>query len=410
MIEEKEEENEIAFSDKSQNCCVCFVSMVDSIKATSGIKNPEKTRRYYSVFINTIAAIARNFGAKIIKNTASSLIFYFPKTSTSLDPSSSHSDTTITFESALRDVIECGITMIAASDVINTKLTEEGGLPSLYYKISADYGRVEVARSVSSPDTDDLFGSTMNVCAKINSMAPLNGMVVGSDLYYIAKKSSSVFDNYYHFKPIGEYSIDASFTHQYPVYSVQSKNSNNTLNLDKQISKSKPVVQIQHEYNTTQQLKKGLKLSGSSYNRYRQQLPQQQLKDGHNILLVDDEPDILLTYKTFLLAAPEGYNVDAFTDSQKALQQFAQVNPSYYDLVVMDVRMPGLNGLQLYYRLKAISPDIKVLFVSALDAAQEMISILPGVKLDDVVKKPVDEEEFLYKVRKMTLAHDQQFS
>jgi two-component system response regulator ChvI len=408
MIEEKEEENEIAFSDKSQNCCVCFVSMVDSIKATSGIKNPEKTRRYYSVFINTIAAIARNFGAKIIKNTASSLIFYFPKTSTSLDPSSSHSDTTITFESALRDVIECGITMIAASDVINTKLTEEGGLPSLYYKISADYGRVEVARSVSSPDTDDLFGSTMNVCAKINSMAPLNGMVVGSDLYYIAKKSS-VFDNYYHFKPIGEYSIDASFTHQYPVYSVQSKNSNNTLNLDKQISKSKPVVQIQHEYNTTQQLKKGLKLPGSSYNRYRQQLPQQ-LKDGHNILLVDDEPDILLTYKTFLLAAPEGYNVDAFTDSQKALQQFAQVNPSYYDLVVMDVRMPGLNGLQLYYRLKAISPDIKVLFVSALDAAQEMISILPGVKLDDVVKKPVDEEEFLYKVRKMTLAHDQQFS
>jgi two-component system, OmpR family, response regulator ChvI len=151
-----------------------------------------------------------------------------------------------------------------------------------------------------------------------------------------------------------------------------------------------------------------LKLPGINYNRYQreqQQLPQQQQKDGNNILLVDDEPDILLTYKTFLLAAHEGYNVDAFTDSQKALQQFAQVNsPSYYDLVVMDVRMPGLNGLQLYYRLKAISPDIKVLFVSALDAAQEMISILPGVKLDDVVKKPVDEEQFLYKVRKMTLA------
>ena len=76
------EEDEIAFSDKSQNCCVCFVSMVDSISATSGIKNPEKTRRYYSVFINTMAAIARNFGAKIIKNTASSIIFYFPKPST----------------------------------------------------------------------------------------------------------------------------------------------------------------------------------------------------------------------------------------------------------------------------------------------------------------------------------------
>jgi two-component system, OmpR family, response regulator ChvI len=397
------EEDEIAFSDKSQNCCVCFVSMVDSISATSGIKNPEKTRRYYSVFINTMAAIARNFGAKIIKNTASSLIFYFPKTSTSLDSSFSTSDTTTTFESALRDVIECGITMVAASEIINTKLREEGGLPSLYYKISADYGRVEVARSVSSPNTDDLFGSTMNVCAKINSMAPPNGMVVGSDLYYIAKKSSSVFDNYYHFKLVGEYSIDASFTRQYPVYSVQSKNRNNTLDLDKQNPKLKPVIQIQHEYITTQQQrKKSFKLAGINYNRYQQE---QQQKDGNNILLVDDEPDILLTYKTFLLAAHEGYNVDAFTDSQKALQQFAQVNsPSYYDLVVMDVRMPGLNGLQLYYRLKAISPDMKVLFVSALDAVQEMISILPGVKLDDVVKKPVDEEQFLYKVRKMTLA------
>jgi len=41
-----------------------------------------------------------------------------------------------------------------------------------------------------------------------------------------------------------------------------------------------------------------------------------------------------------------------------------------------------------------------VLFVSALDAAQEVVSILPGVKLDDIVKKPVDEEQFLYKVRK----------
>jgi two-component system, OmpR family, response regulator ChvI len=84
---------------------------------------------------------------------------------------------------------------------------------------------------------------------------------------------------------------------------------------------------------------------------------------------------------------------------QKALQQFAQVNSSYYDLVVLDIRMPGLNGLQLYYRLKAMNPTIKVLFVSSVDAAQEMISILPGVKLDDVVKKPVSQEQFLYKVK-----------
>jgi two-component system, OmpR family, response regulator ChvI len=360
LVEEVLEE-EISFSSKSQNYCVCFVSMVSSIEITFQIKDAEKIRRYYSIFVNTMAAIARNFGAKIIKNTGTSLVYFFPKTS-----DSAH-------KSAFRDVIECGITMITASDVINAKLKEEGGLPSLYYRISADYGRVEVARSISSPDTDDLFGSTMNVCAKINSMAPPNEMVIGRDLYYCIGRKSYLFNDY-HFKRIGEYSIAGS-RHRYPVYSVLvSKNR-----LD-------PIITP---------INKNLK----SYINQDYYQKQKQQQNAYNILLVDDEPDILSTFKTFLLSAAESYNVDAFTQSQKALQQFAQANPSYYDLVVMDIRMPGLNGLQLYYRLKAMNPTIKVLFVSALDAAQEMISILPGVKLDDVVQKPVSQEQFLYKVK-----------
>jgi two-component system response regulator ChvI len=366
---------EITFSDKSQSYCVCFVSMVDSIGFTFQIKDSEKIRKYYSIFINTMAAISRNFGAKIIKNTGTSLVYFFPKTSSTGDN-----------QSAFRDVLECGITMIAASDVINEKLREEGGMPPLYYRISADYGRVEVARSISSPDTDDLFGTTMNICSKINSMAPQNGMVIGSDLYDYcrARKSSStsLFEdcdddiNGYDFKRIGEYSI-AGPNNPYSVYSVLvSKNR-----LDTTIT---PINKSLNSY---------------SDHEYEQQLQQ---KNAHNILLVDDEPDTLFTYKTFLLYI-EGYNVDAFTDSQKALQNFAQVNPSYYDLVVMDIRMPGLNGLQLYYRIKAMNPDIKVLFVSALDAAKEMVSILPGVKIEDVIQKPVNQEHFSNKV-KATLA------
>jgi CheY-like chemotaxis protein len=376
VIEEVlDEEEEISFSSKSQSYCVCFVSMVDSIGFTFQIKDAEKIRKYYSIFINTMAAIARNFGAKIIKNTGTSLVYFFPKTSSSTDN-----------RSAFRDVIECGITMIAASDTINEKLREEGGLPPLYYRISADYGSVEVARSITSPDTEDLFGSTMNICAKINSMAPSNGMVVGSDLYdhYIAGIKSSSFsspsddsnDNgdSYNFKKIGEYPIAGS-KNQYPVYSVLvSKNR-----LDTIITPIHKSLKSYSDHNYDQLL-------------LLQQQHQKQ-ENAHNILLVDDEPDTLFTYKTFLLDI-EGYNVDAFTESQKALQHFAQVNPSYYDLVVMDIRMPGLNGLQLYYRLKAMNPNIKVLFVSALDAAKEMVSILPGVKLDDVIQKPVNQEHF----------------
>jgi CheY-like chemotaxis protein len=283
--------------------------------------------------------------------------------------------------------------MIAASDAINAKLKEEGGLPSLYYRISADYGRVEVARSITSPDTDDLFGSTMNICAKINSIAPPNGMVIGSDLYdyFIGTKSpsSSLFDDSddngsgYNFKKTGEYSTAGS-KNPYSVYSVLvNKNRLDT---------------------TITPIHKSLK-SYSDHN----QLKHQKKESAHSILLVDDEPDTLLTYKTFLLEAASGvsgedYNVDAFTDSQKALQRFAQVNASYYELVVMDIRMPGLNGLQLYYRIKAMNPNIKILFVSALDAAEEVVSILPGIRVEDIIKKPVDQENFVSKVKAAAVA------
>ena len=53
--------------------------MVDSIEITFEIKDAEKIRRYYSIFINTMAAIARNFSAKIIKNTGTSLYTIFQK-------------------------------------------------------------------------------------------------------------------------------------------------------------------------------------------------------------------------------------------------------------------------------------------------------------------------------------------
>ncbi len=247
------------------------------------------------------------------------------------------------------------------------------------YKISADYGRVEVARSLGSPNTEDLFGSTMNVCAKINSMASANGMVIGSELYYIVRglltttTSANDSDHNFNFRRIGEYPITSSFeNHLYPVYSVIStrNNNKNTLNLYEQIPKLKEQVQIQiqQEYavaNQQQQLKKDSDIPTISY-KDNQQLQQ---KEAHNILLVDDEPDTLITYKAFLLTAGQGYNIDTFTDSQMALQQFAQISPSYYDLVVMDIRMPGLNGLQLYNRFKVINPDTKVLFVSDFDAA-----------------------------------------
>jgi DNA-binding response OmpR family regulator len=62
--------------------------------------------------------------------------------------------------------------------------------------------------------------------------------------------------------------------------------------------------------------------------------------------------------------------------------------------------MPGINGLQLYYKLKAINMAVKIMFVSALDAADELISMLPGVKVDyDIIRKPVNRENFVNKIK-----------
>jgi two-component system, OmpR family, response regulator ChvI len=393
--------DEISFTTGSQSYCVCFVSMLDSTETTFTITDPDKIRRYYSIFINTMATIARNFDAKVIKNTGTSVIYYFPKTSNSYSLS------------AFRDVIECGVTMMAANKVINMKLKEEG-LPPMHYKISADYGKVEVARSLSSPDTDDLFGSTMNVCAKINSMAPVNGMVIGSDLYYITKKfssSSSLFGkdggniSHYHFKKIGEYSVNASFKYQYPVHSVSGAEviEADISDLEKHIPKlQKKSYKIEKNQADQELETRDIK----ELIQQQQQQTQQQNGFSHcttptgpaNIMLVDDEPDILLTYKTYLDST--GYNVDSFTDPREALMHFEQADPNNYNLVLMDIRMPNLNGIQLYYRLKAINPNIKILFVSALDAAQEMVSILPSIGIDDVIRKPVDNDQFLSKVKK----------
>ena len=116
-----------------------------------------------------------------------------------------------------------------------------------------------------------------------------------------------------------------------------------------------------------------------------------------NIMMVDDQPDVLFTFRSFLEG--QGFKVYCFTDPIIALRQFAKEDPSKYDLVVMDIRMPQLNGLQLYQRLKAINSSVRILFVTALDAAVELISVLPDVEVNRVIMKPVSRERFLKYVK-----------
>ena len=86
-----------------------------------------------------------------------------------------------------------------------------------------------------------------------------------------------------------------------------------------------------------------------------------------NILLIDDDEDILFVFNSII--SSEGYNVTSFSSSSNALMHFSDKNPYFYHLVIMDIRMPELNGIKLYSQLKVLNPDVKVLFLSALNRA-----------------------------------------
>lgn len=68
--------------------------------------------------------------------------------------------------------------------------------------------------------------------------------------------------------------------------------------------------------------------------------------------------------------------------------------------------MPTMNGLQLYQRLKTVDPHIKVIFLSALDATDELVSVLDGVKSVDVLRKPIDKKHFIQKIKSIVLSSD----
>jgi two-component system, OmpR family, response regulator ChvI len=378
LEEEMQAKEEVHFL-RSQNYCVCFIQMVKpttattSTIATTTINDSDSIRRHYTIFINTMSTIARNFGAKIVKNVADRLIIYFPQTS---DP---------TDDVAFQNVIECGITSLAAGEAINAKLTEEK-LAAATYRISADYGKIEVAESKTSQH-EDLFGPTMNLCSKINSKAQPNTMIIGGDLYLVIRSLhsySSFKKKGYEFKEIKGHSI-TGFRYEYPIYSLISKHSR---------KHSDPAFNLStwHDKPTQELETKQVHSPAISTS------PTTHISSGYNIMVVDDEKDILYNFN--LALTENGYNVETFSNSQEALNRFQEVGRSHFDLVVLDLRMAGLNGLELYKRLKSISTDVKILFVSALDVVPEIVSVLTDVKNDDILRKPISMEELIRAVKK----------
>src|SRR5688500_17743711 len=84
------------------------------------------------------------------------------------------------------------------------------------------------------------------------------------------------------------------------------------------------------------------------------------------ILVVDNERDITVALQVGL--EDGGFDVDTFTNPSLALKSF---KPGFYDLVLIDIVMPDIDGFELYERLKKIDPDVKVCFLTASEMYHE---------------------------------------
>jgi DNA-binding response OmpR family regulator len=101
------------------------------------------------------------------------------------------------------------------------------------------------------------------------------------------------------------------------------------------------------------------------------------------ILLIDDDPDVLNLFSDFLKR--EGFRTVSYLDPLAALREIRE-NPQVYSLVITDIRMPGISGLEIIRKVCQINQEIKVILISAFELDGDN---LKGIKYEDFIKKPV---------------------
>lgn len=110
------------------------------------------------------------------------------------------------------------------------------------------------------------------------------------------------------------------------------------------------------------------------------------MSDQKRILVVDDEKDVLLIIKRTL--EKWGYIVDTFYRPDEALGHF-QRNRRAYDLILCDIRMPGMSGFEFAALVRELNMDVKLLLMTAFEADSATLrEALPRVKIDDLLRKP----------------------
>src|ERR671913_2450407 len=118
------------------------------------------------------------------------------------------------------------------------------------------------------------------------------------------------------------------------------------------------------------------------------------------ILFVDDEPDIIYSIKWVLEV--NGFVVDSYTDPTLALSNF---RPRLYDLLILDIKMPKMSGLDLYQKMKEIdNSNVKICFLTASELFYEeyrRLDAYPSLDKAYFIQKPFRIEQLLGKLNEI---------
>ncbi|MFL6361758.1 MAG: response regulator [Nitrososphaeraceae archaeon] len=121
----------------------------------------------------------------------------------------------------------------------------------------------------------------------------------------------------------------------------------------------------------------------------------------NRIMIVDDEHDIARLFAVSLERS--GFVVDVFNDPLSALSDY---KAGLYDLLLLDIRMPSMSGLELYQKIKNIDDKAKVCFITAYEESQnDLKKLFPNLEeVDCFVRKPIEMHN-LVKIVKSRVKH-----
>ena len=132
-----------------------------------------------------------------------------------------------------------------------------------------------------------------------------------------------------------------------------------------------------------------------TFHDKHQSIRMEPVRRRNKILLVDNEADVIITFKAILQDA--GFIVNTYEDPLIALSNFI---PRFYDLVILDIGMPKMNGIELSRQLLELDSNVKICFITAGEANIEVLrELYPSRDIGCFIKKPVTIDQLVKRVK-----------